>query len=64
MWSGARAIVLGVNPWDPTQYYGFAVAPLAMVTLETAGWIWMLASMACAALALRGMLRAFVPARP
>lgn len=86
VWSGARAIVLGVNPWDPTQYYGFAVdvatktpdalvydympwvafavAPLAMVTLETAGWIWMLASMVCAALALRGMLRAFVPARP
>ena len=86
VWSGARAIVLGVNPWDPTQYYGFAVdvgtktpdalvydympwvafavAPLAMVTLEVAGWIWMLASMVCAALALRGMLRAFVPARP
>lgn len=86
VWSGARAIVLGVNPWDPTQYHGFAVdmatktpdalvydympwvafavAPLAMVTLETAGWIWMLASMVCAALALRGMLRAFIPARP
>jgi hypothetical protein len=86
VWSGARAIVMGVNPWDPTQYYGFAVdvgtktpdalvydympwvayaiAPLAMVSLEVAGWIWMILSMACAALALRGMLRAFVPARP
>jgi hypothetical protein len=85
VWSGARAIVLGVNPWDPTMYYGFAVdvgtktpdalvydympwvafamAPLAMVTLETAGWIWMILSMSCAALALRGLLRAFVPAR-
>ena len=86
VWSGARAIVLGVNPWDPTKYYGFAVdvgtktpdalvydympwvafavAPLAMVTLEVAGWIWMILSMSCAALALRGLLRAFVPARP
>jgi hypothetical protein len=86
VWSGARAIVLGVDPWDPTKYYGFAVdvgtktpdalvydympwvafavAPLAMVTLEVAGWIWMLLSMTCAALALRGLLRAFVPARP
>ncbi|HEV8670368.1 MAG TPA: glycosyltransferase family 87 protein [Candidatus Limnocylindria bacterium] len=86
VWSGARAIVLGVNPWDPTQYYGFAVdvgtktpdalvydympwvayavAPLAMVPLEVAGWIWMIASMASAALTLRGLLRAFVPARP
>jgi glycosyl transferase family 87 len=85
VWSGARAIVLGVNPWDPSQYYGFAVevgtktpdalvydympwvafavAPLAMVTLETAGWIWMFLSMSCAALALRGLLRAFVPGR-
>jgi hypothetical protein len=85
VWSGARAIVLGVDPWDPTQYYGFAVdvgtktpdalvydympwvafaiAPLAMVPLEVAGWIWMLASMTCASLALRGMLRAFVPER-
>jgi hypothetical protein len=86
VWSGARAIVLGVNPWDPTKYYGFAVdvgtktpdalvydympwvafavAPLAMVTLEVAGWIWMVLSMSCAALALRGLLRAFIPARP
>jgi hypothetical protein len=86
VWSGARAIVLGVNPWDPTRYYdlavavgtktpdalvydympwvAFAAAPLAMVPLEVAGWIWMIASMACAALALRGLLRAFVPARP
>jgi hypothetical protein len=86
VWSGARAVVLGVNPWDPTKYYGFAVdvgtktpdalvydympwvafavAPLAMVTLEAAGWIWMILSMSCAALGLRGLLRAFVPARP
>ena len=86
VWSGARAIVLGVDPWDPTKYYGFAVdvgtktpdalvydympwvafavAPLALVPLEVAGWIWMIASMICAALVLRGLLRAFVPARP
>lgn len=85
VWSGARAIVMHVDPWDPTRYYGFAVdvgtktpdalvydympwvafavAPLAMVTLETAGWIWMILSMTCAALALRGLLRAFVPWR-
>jgi hypothetical protein len=86
VWAGGRAIVLGVDPWDPTKYYdfaisvgtktpdalvndywpwvSFAVAPLAMVPLEVAGWIWMILSMACAALALRGLLRAFVPARP
>lgn len=86
VWSGARALVLGVDPWDPTKYYGFAVAvgtktpdalvydhlpwigfaiaPLAMVPLEVAGWIWMTASMTCAAFALRALLRAFVPARP
>lgn len=86
VWSGARGLVLGVDPWDPTKYYGFAVsvgtktpdalvydywpwvgfavAPLAMVPLEVAGWIWMLLSMTCAAFALRGLLRAFVPARP
>lgn len=86
VWSGARGLVLGVDPWDPTKYYGFAVsvgtktpdalvydywpwvgfavAPLAMVPLEVAGWIWMLLNMTCAAFALRGLLRAFVPARP
>lgn len=86
VWSGARGLVLGVDPWDPTKYYGFAVsvgtktpdalvydywpwvgfavAPLAMVPLEVAGWIWMLLSMTCAAFAVRGLLRAFVPARP
>ncbi len=86
VWSGARGLVLGVDPWDPTKYYGFAVsvgtktpdalvydywpwvgfavAPLAMVPLEVAGWIWMLLGMTCAAFALRGLLRAFVPARP
>ena len=86
VWSGARALVLGIDPWDPTKYYGFAVsvgtktpdalvydywpwvgfavAPLAMVPLEVAGWIWMLLGMTCAAFALRGLLRAFVPARP
>jgi len=86
VWSGARALVVGVDPWDPTKYYGFAVsagtktpdalvydywpwvgfavAPLATVPLEVAGWIWMLLGMTCAAFALRGLLRAFVPARP
>lgn len=86
VWSGARGLVLGVDPWDPTKYYGFAVsvgtktpdalvydywpwvgfavAPLAMVPLEVAGWIWMALSMTCAAFAVRGLLRAFVPARP
>jgi hypothetical protein len=86
VWSGARAIVLGVDPWDPNKYWNFAVAvgtktpdalvydympwvafavaPLALVTLEVAAWIWMILSMSCAALALRGLLRAFVPGRP
>lgn len=86
VWAGGRAIVLGVDPWDPTKYYDFAisvgtktpdalvndywpwvsyaVAPLAMVPIEVAGWIWMILSMTCASFALRGLLRAFVPARP
>jgi hypothetical protein len=86
VWAGGRALVLGVDPWDPTKYYDFAisvetktpdalvndywpwvsyaVAPLAMVPIEVAGWIWMILGMTCAALALRGLLRAFVPARP
>lgn len=86
VWAGGRAIVLGVDPWDPTKYYNFAidvgtktpdalvndywpwvsysVAPLAMVPIEVAGWIWMVLGMTCAALALRGLLRAFVPGRP
>jgi hypothetical protein len=86
VWAGGRALVLGVDPWDPTKYYDFAisvetktpdalvndywpwvsyaVAPLAMVPIEVAGWVWMILGMTCAALAVRGLLRTFVPARP
>ena len=85
-WSGARAILIGADPWSPDQFpkvqqtfdtqrsdgaiYGYmpwtaiALLPLGALPLETAAWIWMVLSMLCAALALRALLRSFVPARP
>ncbi len=65
----AAAIALGTKTPDALVYdylpwVAFAITPLAALPLEVAAWIWMIASMACAALALRGLLRAFVPGRP
>ena len=85
-WSGARAILVGIDPWSPAEFpkvhemfdtqqsdgsiYGYmpwtaiALLPLGALPLETAAWIWMATSMLFAAVALRALLRAFVPARP
>jgi glycosyl transferase family 87 len=86
IWSGPRTVLVGVSPWDPTQYAQTAVAegtktpdavvddympwvvlallPLGLLPLEVAAWIWMILSMTLAVLALRALLRTFVPGRP
>lgn len=51
-----QALAYSYMPWTM-----FFVLPLALVPLEVAGWIWMLAGMTAATLALRAMLRAFLP---
>src|SRR2546428_3172909 len=52
------APILGYMPWVVV-----ALLPLGLLPLEVAAWIWMLASMALAAFAMRALLRAFVPGR-
>ncbi len=48
--------VYGYVPW-----VAVALVPLALLPLETAAWIWMIAGIALAAIALRALLRAAVP---
>jgi hypothetical protein len=50
------ALVYDYMPWVM-----FFLMPLALVPLEVAGWIWMMASMTAATFALRGLLRAYLP---
>ncbi len=50
------ALVYDYMPWVM-----FGMLPFALVPLEVAGWVWMLLSMTAATLALRGLLRAFLP---
>jgi len=50
------ALVYDHMPW--TMY---AMLPFALVPLEVAGWIWMGIGITAATLALRAMLRAFMP---
>ncbi|TME38966.1 MAG: DUF2029 domain-containing protein [Chloroflexi bacterium] len=49
--------VYGYVPW-----VAVALVPLALLPLETAAWIWMVGGVALAAIALRALLRALVPA--
>ena len=63
------ALALGAKPADSLvdDYMPWVVLgtlPLGLLPVEAAGWLWMVGSMACAALALRALLRAFVPGRP
>lgn len=51
--------VYGYFPW-----VAVALVPLALLPLETAAWIWMIGTVALAAIALRALLRAYLPARP
>jgi Glycosyltransferase family 87 len=84
-WTGPRAVLAGVSPWDPEHYPAVRIAldtqrddatvlnympwtvvallPLGLLPLEVAAWLWMVLSMVCAAIALRALLRAFLPAR-
>ncbi|HUQ16590.1 MAG TPA: glycosyltransferase 87 family protein [Candidatus Saccharimonadales bacterium] len=51
--------VYGYFPW-----VALALTPLALLPLETAGWIWMIGTVAAAAVVLRALLRALLPAQP
>ena len=50
-----------VNDYFP--WVGLALLPFGFVTVETAGWIWMLLTVPIAALGLRSLLRAYLPGR-
>ena len=52
------AMVLNYMPWTV-----IALLPLGLLPLDVAAWIWMAASMICAAVALRALLREFMPGR-
>jgi hypothetical protein len=52
------ALVDDYMPWEVV-----ALLPLGALPLEIAAWIWMVASMALSAVALRALLRAFLPGR-
>src|SRR5437899_2248599 len=63
------AVELGTQKPDANVYAYmpwvlFALLPLAALPLEVAGWIWMILSMTLAIIALRALLRPFVPGRP
>ncbi len=86
IWAGARAMVLGQDPYDATSWrqaaaalgtqtpdtpvYGYppwvavALIPLALLPLETASSIWMVAGIAGSVIGLRALLRACLPGRP
>lgn len=85
-WSGARAIVVGVDPYETTgwralveqlgvhdaeapvndyfPWVSLVLVPLGFLAVETAGWIWMVLTVACGAIGLRALLRAYLPGRP
>jgi Glycosyltransferase family 87 len=52
------ATVLNYMPWTV-----IALLPLGLLSLDIAAWIWMALSMICGALALRALLREFMPGR-
>jgi Glycosyltransferase family 87 len=52
------ASVLNYMPWTV-----IALLPLGLLPLDVAAWIWMALSMICAAVALRALLREFMPGR-
>jgi glycosyl transferase family 87 len=52
------ALVDDYMPWVV-----LALLPIGLLPLEVAGWVWMVLSMTLAALALRALLRTFVPGR-
>jgi hypothetical protein len=69
-WDPARysdiAVALGTKTpdalvYDHMPWTMFAMLPFALVPLEVAGWIWMLIGMTAAVIALRALLRTFLP---
>ena len=52
------APVLNYMPWTV-----IALLPLGLLPLDLAAWVWMALSLICAALALRALLREFLPGR-
>jgi hypothetical protein len=52
------ASILNYMPWTV-----IALLPLGLLSLDVAAWIWMALSMICAAVALRALLREFMPGR-
>jgi glycosyl transferase family 87 len=52
------ALVDDYMPWEVV-----ALLPIGLLPLELAAWVWMIASMGISALALRALLREFMPGR-
>ena len=48
---------------DYMPHVVLALLPLGLLPLDVAAWVWMVASMACSATALRALLRTFLPGR-
>lgn len=60
------AVALGTKTpdapvWDYMPWVMFGLLPFGALPLDGAGWIWMALSMVAAAMALRALLRAYVP---
>jgi glycosyl transferase family 87 len=86
IWSGPRAILDGIDPYDPAAWtrerlrYGFiptnspvyayppwvaiALIPLGALPFDTAAAVWTVLGILLAALAVRALLRAYVPGLP
>jgi hypothetical protein len=86
-WAGARAVLIGADPYDVTTWTGtvtrilrqplmdtavyayppwvaLGFVPLALLPVETAGAVWTLLGIAAAVVAVRALLRAYVPGQP
>ncbi len=85
-WAGARAVVDGVNPYEPGQWsaqiarlgvqnpdtavFGYpgwvalGLLPLGLLPLEWASALWTSAGLVAAVVALRALLRSYVPGVP
>lgn len=86
-WAGARALLLGADPYDATTWtdtvrgilasplldttvYAYppwvalALLPFGSVPAATAGILWSLVGISAAVVAVRGLLRTYLPGRP
>ncbi len=57
----ARVKIPDADVYDYFPWVALAMVPLALLPLEAAAWIWMLVSVAGAAVALRALLRHYLP---